>query len=86
MMWWSGSGSGGSGWWWPVLFMAICVVVMVRMMNHRWHGPRWGERPESDPTGAERVLAERLARGDIDIDEYEHRLTALRDGSGAASR
>lgn len=30
------------------------------------------------PDGTQRILAERLARGEIDMDEYNRRLSALR--------
>ena len=80
MMW-----SGSSAWWGPgVLFLIVCMVMMVRMMGHG-HGSHdshtaglHGHRPGS----AERILAERLARGEIDIDDYERRLAALRRTSG----
>lgn len=60
MMWW------GHGWWWIVL-LVVCVVVMARMMGHGGHG---GQRHGGADT-AERMLANRLASGEIDIEEYE---------------
>nr|WP_254451164.1 SHOCT domain-containing protein [Aeromicrobium stalagmiti] len=36
------------------------------------------EAPRSTTESAERILAERLARGDIDQAEYQSRLSALR--------
>jgi putative membrane protein len=81
MMWSSGSG----GWWLFALpLMILCMVMMMRMMGHGHgsHGARTGESPAQRPGGAEgdaeRILAERLARGEIDIEEYERRLEALR--------
>lgn len=73
-------------WWAPgALFMVICMVAMAwMMMGHGGHG---GHGSHSSPTedshgptsgGAEGILAERLARGHIDLDEYERHLTALR--------
>ena len=85
MMW------SDNGWWWPgalfmALFMAMCMVMMLRMMGSGGHegshvhasdGTRAGARPE-------RILAERLARGEIDADEYERRLAVLRRTDDAA--
>jgi len=77
MMW-----SGGSwGWLWLALpLMIICMVMMVRMMSHGHgsHGTHTGEAPTHRPGGAERILAERLAGGEIDTEEYERRLAVLR--------
>jgi putative membrane protein len=81
MMW-----NGSSGWWWPgLLLMIICLVMMMRMMGHGTHGTHGthtGEGPGHRADGAEHILAERLARGEIDIEEYERRLEVLR-GQGA---
>ncbi len=87
MMWASSGGYSGTGiWWGPVggvaclVFMAVCMVMMGRMMgshhahdSHMWHmSPRhWQDTPE-------RRLADRLARGDIDIEEYNRRLAILK--------
>ena len=63
-------------------FMVFCMVMMVRMMGmgHSDHGgesghagPRWGDGPE-------RTLADRLAKGEIDVEEYERLLEAMRRG------
>jgi uncharacterized membrane protein len=72
MWWW------GPGWWWVgALFMAIFMVAMGRMMGHgHWgHGGHgWRDEPE-------RTLADRLARGEIDTEEFERLLEALRRAS-----
>ena len=69
----------GWGWWGPgVFFMLICMVAMAWMMmghGHGGHGSRTGEGRGGGT--AKRILADRLARGEIDIDEYERRLAAL---------
>jgi hypothetical protein len=44
-----------------------------RQGSHETHGGRTA----GDGSGAERILAERLARGEIDIAEYERRLAVL---------
>jgi len=81
-MWWGNDGSWGYGWWWPgimvmAVFMVLCMVMMTRMMNRgmacchgRWHN--------AQGDAAERMLANRLASGEIDVDGYERALDALR--------
>ncbi|MFJ6618920.1 SHOCT domain-containing protein [Kitasatospora sp. NPDC091335] len=47
-------------------------------------GPRgWGQKGQGAPGPApEQLLAERFARGEIDAEEYRHRLETLRSVSG----
>ena len=80
MMW---NGDGSWGWWWLALpLMIMCIIMMGRMMGHG-HRHRQGShethggRTAGDGSGAERILVERLARGEIDIAEYERRLAVL---------
>ena len=72
----------GWGWWGPgVFFRVFCMVMMAWMMMGHGHGADGSHTSESyghKPGEAERILAERLARGEIDVDEYERRLSALR--------
>jgi putative membrane protein len=76
--------NGGWGWWGPgLIFMVFCMVVMWRMMSHG-HGSHRSDTASSGghgPDPAERILAERLARGEIDVEEYERRLAALHQTS-----
>ena len=71
---------GGFWWGWivmvalMVLLVAVIVIVAVRFEIHT-AGP-----PTSAARSAEDVLADRLARGEIDVDEYRRRLDALRSG------
>ena len=61
------------GWWWAAaVFMVICMVLMGRMMMGRSHSAH------DEGPGPERRLAERLASGEIDVEEYERLLEALR--------
>jgi putative membrane protein len=59
-----------------IAFWALLVwaVIAIRRGNSR-HGV--GESGETAPAGAERILAERFARGQIDADEYHRRLADL---------
>jgi putative membrane protein len=88
MMYWYGSGMSGWGYalmtismvlfWGAVIFG---IVALVRYLGRG--GPQAGE-PAQQAT-PERLLAERFARGEIDEDEYNRRLTALRTAGHAGA-
>jgi putative membrane protein len=62
-----------------VIFGFFCMAMMMWMMMSHGHGSHGSHTGESHGPGrAERILAERLARGEIDIEEYERRLAELR--------
>jgi len=80
MMYWDGHGGGGGGW---IVSMAIMMFlfwgslvaliwVAVRALLQRPQQPGSTGRPE-----ARDILAERLARGDIDPEDFQRRLEAL---------
>ena len=81
------NGMGDSGWWWlPMIIMMIAfwgglVWIGVTLLK-RNHTQQIGA-PTAPPTGsgpkssAQEILAERLARGEIEPDEYRQRLEAL---------
>ena len=77
-------------WWvWAPIMMIGCVLMMVMMMGgmmrHGGHGSQqgqhYGQQPEPDhgqqPESAEQILADRLARGEIDEEEFIHRREVL---------
>jgi putative membrane protein len=74
-MWW---GSSGSGWGWilGVLAVVVCVAMMVGMMRHGASGRmrQTSNRGEDVP---ERILAQRLASGEIDVEEFGRLRDAL---------
>ena len=86
----SASGTWGYGWWWAGgAIMFVCLAMMMLMMSRSPRGSHWfpfcgmgwhhdheneGRRPED-------TLADRFARGEIDTDEYQRRLAALRETS-----
>jgi putative membrane protein len=82
MMW----GNWGSGWIWPViLVMAVmCVAMMAGMMRHG--GSAHMRRPNHGNEDApERILAKRLARGEIDVEEFERLRDALQPTSSSTA-
>jgi putative membrane protein len=83
MVFWFDHGMDGWGWFamsvGMMLFWALvvaAVVMLVRSSGRSPGGPRRPARPSP-----EQLLAERFARGEIDEEEYQQRLAALR-GSG----
>ncbi|KQV19303.1 MULTISPECIES: SHOCT domain-containing protein [unclassified Kitasatospora] len=68
-----------------LLFLGLVVVGGLALLR------RLDRLPEQHPASApaapapEQLLAERYARGEIDTDEYRHRLETLRQGRGPAS-
>jgi uncharacterized membrane protein len=86
MMLLSTSGAWGYGWWWVGGAFMVVWMAMMLMMSHGSHGSRWfpwcgmGE-PHEHSRRPEQTLADRVARGEIDIDEYERRLAALPESS-----
>lgn len=85
MMWWNHS--WGSGWGWILVMavvMVVCVAMMARMMRHGGSGP---VRPADnrDEDAPERILARRLASGEIDVAEFERLRDALRRASNSTA-
>ena len=82
MHWNDGWHGGGGPWWW--LFMLLMMVifwgavawVIVTLIRHASIGARAPH--DTARTTAEDILHERLARGEIDVEEYHQRLDALR--------
>ena len=80
MFWYGG---GMSGWGYAlmmismVLFWALVIAGVVALVRFLL-GPISQQRPTPTP---EQLLAARFAQGDIDEQEYHHRLDVLRSGS-----
>ncbi|MFI1996657.1 SHOCT domain-containing protein [Actinoplanes sp. NPDC020271] len=60
----------GSGWLSILLSLLLTAIILVGVVA--WW-PSRAERGESADTGAEKILDERFARGEIDAEEYEQR-------------
>jgi putative membrane protein len=75
-------GSGGSGWVAMLIIVLLLIalaagVVWAFVKNARPYAGATPARPEY-PSAAE-ILDERLARGEIDLDEYRERRATLRE-------
>ncbi|MEV7217461.1 SHOCT domain-containing protein [Kitasatospora cineracea] len=95
MRYWHHGPRGGMPWVWPgitFLLFGLLLVVLLAVLwrvagQHRTTGgapaPRWGSAPPAARHAeAERLLGERLARGEIEVEEYRRRLAALRGEPG----
>lgn len=84
MSWVANSSWSGLGWFW-VPIMAVMMIgcglmmamMMGGMMRHGGHGSQYGPHHEHQPESAEQILADRLARGEIDEEEFTHRRELL---------
>jgi putative membrane protein len=70
-----------SGWAWLLMtvgmlsFWALVAVLAVALLRHP------GGRDQQQRPGAEEILAERLARGEIDADEHRQRLQTIHEAA-----
>ena len=71
---WEG-GWGGGPWWpvFPIFWLLIAGLVVWSIVRFRREGGGSGSR------SADAVLADRFARGEINVDEYRERLKVLKD-------
>ncbi|MCZ4102833.1 MULTISPECIES: SHOCT domain-containing protein [Streptomyces] len=80
MMFWHDHDVSGWGWFavsaGMILFWALIITAAVLFFRALNHAPE--QPPIPAGTSPEQPLAERFARGDIDEDEYQRRLAALR--------
>ncbi len=72
------------GWWWMSIMMVVfwvgvvwVIVTVVRHGNHAAHTHAPVQGPVSPKPTPQEVLADRLARGEIEPDDYRQRLDAL---------
>jgi putative membrane protein len=73
-------GGPGSGWWIGGLLMTIIfwgAVVLLFLLAVRHFGHHH-EAPSNEPAAIE-TLKMRLARGEIDVEEYQRRLELIRN-------
>ena len=83
-------GWNGQSWWWffvmplsVVGFWALVIWVAALVIRGDRSSHRETPAPQAGPGGdAERIVADRFARGEIDVREYHRRLDVLRsDGT-----
>ena len=80
---WNDGWSGG--WWWMAIMMVAfwggivwIALTVIRHTNHTPHLHAPGSAPAAPPPRTpQEILAERLARGEIEPDDYRQRLDAL---------
>lgn len=81
MMWWYG-GSGWGGWLvmglMMVMFWAVVIVGGIALWRVLRPGDRGYRSPE--PPTPEELLEQRLARGEVGVDEFNRRRELLRSG------
>ena len=79
------NGYAMSGWGWLLMtlgilgFWALVAVLALALLRHPGppnQQPQPGQQPRP---GAEEILAERLARGELDPEEYRQRLQTLQE-------
>ncbi|MFE1788707.1 SHOCT domain-containing protein [Streptomyces sp. NPDC059525] len=85
MMFWFDHNVSGWGWFAMsasmILFWALIITVAVLLVRALNRTPEHTDVQAGPP--AEQLLAERFARGDIDEEDYQRRLAALRSSSHA---
>jgi putative membrane protein len=78
MMWWYGPGLGGWGFALmtvgQVLFWALIILGLIAIVRYLRTA---GDRPAQARPTPEELLADRFARGEIDEEDYQHRLDML---------
>ena len=80
---WNDGWSGG--WWWMAIMMVAfwggIIWIALTVIRHTSHAPHLqapGRAPAAPaPRTPQEILAERLARGEIEPDDYRQRLDAL---------
>ena len=71
---------------WGALIVAVMAMVSYLGPDRRAGHPQEPPVAGPQPSGAEEILAERFARGEIDAGEYQERLDVLRQGSGQGGK
>jgi putative membrane protein len=71
-------GMSGAGWLTMTLVVLALAGLVAAVAVALVRGPTTDRRPRETGGDAERILADRFARGEIDAEEYESRLGTLR--------
>jgi putative membrane protein len=79
------NGDAMSGWGWLLMtlgmlgFWALVAVLALAPLRRPGQPPQQPQPDRQPRPGAEEILAERLARGEIDPEEYRQRLQTLQE-------
>jgi putative membrane protein len=79
------NGYAMSGWGWLLMtlgvlgFWALVAVVAVALLRRPDQPHQQPQPDQQPPPGAQEILAQRLARGELDPDEYRQRLQTLQE-------
>jgi putative membrane protein len=82
-----GDGHGMGGWGYAlmavsvVLFLGLVITGIVVLVRYLHFGDQRASDTAQRHSGPEQILAERLARGETDEEEYRGRLDILRGGA-----
>lgn len=60
-----------------LLITLIAAAVLLTALRRRGATPPWAPRPATPEDDARRTLADRFARGDITVEEFMERASAL---------
>jgi putative membrane protein len=73
--------AGGHWWWWVIALVVLVLLIVAIVALFQRQPVAESSAPTVVParSPAEVLLAERLARGEIDADEYRRRRDALRE-------
>ena len=78
--WWEGwgPGLGGMGFG-PMIWLVLLTLLIIGIVAFRGRPSKSRETSASRSSTPRQILSERFARGEIDKDEYQDRLSLLRD-------
>jgi putative membrane protein len=89
MMFWYGSGwawwQGGLMWLAMIAFWALLIWAVYALVTGITRRPGEPGYRGGQAGGARRILDERLARGEIDVEEYQRLRDLLDDGAGRSA-
>jgi putative membrane protein len=74
-----------SGWGWLLMtlgmlgFWALVAVLALALLRRPGQPPQQPQPDQQPRLGAEDILAQRLARGELDLEEYRQRLQTLQE-------
>ena len=84
------NGYAMSGWGWLLMtlgmlgFWALVAVLALALLRRPGQSDQQRQPDQQPRPGAEEILAQRLARGEIDPDEYRQRLQTLQETTNRA--